>query len=212
MNKTFRQRALPLVTMLVLGAMAMDANAQMGYWEDQSGVMVRSANGECVRTGHWTPELVTSKCDPDLMPKTVAAAPADPVPKARAAPAATPVTRKVTMDADALFDVDKSAIKPRGKEELDEVARKLNLAGAELGHITSTGHTDSTGGAEYNMDLSMRRAEAVKTYLVSKGIDGEFINTAGKGELQPIADNATAEGRAKNRRADIEVSSTRTTP
>jgi OOP family OmpA-OmpF porin len=212
MNKTFRQRALPLVTMLVLGAMAMDANAQMGYWEDQSGGMVRSGNGECVRTGHWTPKLATAKCDPDLMPKTVAAVPADPVPEARAAPAAMPVVEKVSMDADALFDIDKSAIKPKGKEALDEVVRNLNLAGAELGLIVSTGHTDSTGGAEYNMDLSTRRADAVKIYLISKGIDGNRINTVGEGERQPIADNATTEGRAENRHVVIEVTSTRITP
>lgn len=212
MNKTFKQRALPLVTALVLGAMAMDASAQLGYWEDQSGVMVRSGNGECVRTGHWTPELATAKCDPDLMPKKVAAAPVDAAPKARVVPAAMPVTEKVSMDADALFDFDKSVIKPKGKEALDEMVRKLNLKGAELGLIVSTGHTDSTGGAEYNMDLSMRRAEAVKTYLISKGIDGDLINAVGKGERRPISDNATTKGRTENRHVVIEVTSTRTTP
>lgn len=214
MNQTSRQWTRTLLTTLVLGTLAQDANAQTGYWEDQSNNMVKSANGECVRTGHWTPALATADCDPGLMPPKVAAAPADPVPQALAASesAPMPVTEKVTMDADALFDIDKSVIKPKGRDALDEVVRKLNLAGAELGLIVSTGHTDSTGSADYNMGLSIRRAEAVKTYLTSKGIDGGHINTLGQGELQPIADNATAEGRAENRHVVIEVTSTRTTP
>ncbi len=208
-DSSMKKRILPLATALVLGAFVMDANAELSpYWQDQSGEMVRSGTGTCVRTGHWTPELATAKCDPDLMPKT-AAAPADPVPEARAAP--IPVTEKVAMEADALFDSDKSEIKLKGKEALDEVVRKLDLAGAELGLIVSTGHTDSTGRVEYNEDLSLRRAEAVKAYLIGKGIDSNHIKTAGAGESQPFSDNATAEGRAENRRVEIVVSSTRTT-
>lgn len=215
MNDTsMKKRILPLATALVLGAFVMEANAELSpYWQDQGGEMVRNATGTCVRTGHWTPELATAKCDPDLMPK-VAVAPADPVPEVLAAPAPAavmPVTEKVSMDADALFDFDKSVIKPKGKEELDEVVRKLNLAGAELGLIVSTGHTDSTGRVEYNEDLSLRRAEAVKAYLISKGVESNDIKTTGAGESQPYADNATAEGRAENRRVEIVVSSTRTT-
>jgi OOP family OmpA-OmpF porin len=211
MNMTFRQRVLPLVTALVLGTLAVEANAEIsGYWQNQGDDMVRNGSGTCVRTGNWTPELATAKCDPDLMPKT-AAAPADPVPEARVAAAPMPVTEKVAMEADALFDTDKSDIKLKGKEALDEVVRKLDLAGAELGLIVSTGHTDSTGRVEYNEDLSLRRAEAVKAYLISKGVDSNHIKTAGAGESQPFADNATAEGRAENRRVEIVVSSTRTT-
>jgi OmpA-OmpF porin, OOP family len=116
------------------------------------------------------------------------------------------------MDADAMFDFDKSEIKPKGKEALNEVVRKLNLAGAELELITTTGHTDNIGSTEYNIDLSLRRAEAVKGYLISQGVDGNHINSVGEGERQPFANNTTAQGRAENRRVDIEVSSTRTTP
>lgn len=210
-NSSTRLWGLPLSTALLLGAMAMNANAQNGYWRGSDGNLVRSGTGTCVRTGTWTPALATAECDPDLMPKTAAVAPADPAPETRAAPAPMPVTEKVTMDADALFDFDKSEIKPKGKEELDEVVRKLNLAGAELGLIVSTGHTDSTGGTDYNIDLSLRRAEAVKAYLIGKGIDSNDIKTAGVGESQSSADNATAQGRAENRRVEIEVSSTRTT-
>jgi len=188
---SMRKLIVPLATTLVLGALAMNANAgSAAYWYDQSGKVVRSGTGTCVRTINWAPELVTAECD-------------------SSAPKFT--TRKVTMDADALFDFDQSTIKPDGKLALDEVVRKLNLEGAELGLIVSTGHTDSTGGTAYNMDLSKRRAESVKTYLVSKGIDGDRINTVGEGEHQPVADNATAGGRDENRHVEIEVTSTRTT-
>ncbi len=213
MNMLFSRQAFPLVAVLVLVAIATDADAQTdGYWQVQSSEIVKNGTPTCVRTGNWTPELATAKCDPDLMPKAAVVSHVDSVPEAHAVSARVPAVEKVTMDADALFDFDKSIIRPKGKAALDEVVRKLNLAGAELGLIVSTGHTDSTGGSEYNMDLSMRRSEAVKTYLISKGIDADSINTVGEGERQPIADNATAAGRAENRRVEIEVTSTRTTP
>ena len=75
--------------------------------------------------------------------------------------------------------------------------------------IIAIGHTDSIGSDAYNQRLSVRRAEAIKAYLVSKGIEKNRVYTEGKGKSQPIADNRTAEGRAKNRRVEIEVVGTR---
>jgi OOP family OmpA-OmpF porin len=75
--------------------------------------------------------------------------------------------------------------------------------------IIAVGHTDSVGSDSYNQALSVRRAEAVKAYLISKGIEKNRVYTEGKGEKQPVADNKTAEGRAKNRRVEIEVVGTR---
>ena len=75
--------------------------------------------------------------------------------------------------------------------------------------IIAVGHTDSVGSEAYNQKLSVRRAEAVKAYLVSKGIEKNRIYTEGKGEKQPVADNKTKEGRTKNRRVEIEVVGTR---
>ena len=75
--------------------------------------------------------------------------------------------------------------------------------------IIGVGHTDSVGNDAYNQKLSVRRAEAVKAFLVSKGIEKNRVYTEGKGEKQPVADNKTAEGRAKNRRVEIEVVGTR---
>jgi OOP family OmpA-OmpF porin len=83
------------------------------------------------------------------------------------------------------------------------------LAGVNLEVIVAVGHTDSIGSHEYNMALSQRRANAVKQYLVSKGIEANRIYTEGKGKTQPVADNRTAEGRQKNRRVEIEVIGTR---
>jgi OOP family OmpA-OmpF porin len=192
--------------------MAMGANAEnSGYWRTSDGALVMSGNRECWHGGNWTPALAIAECDPNLMPKT-AAPPAAPVTEARAEPVAAappvPVADKIAMDTNVLFDFDQSTIKPEGKEALDEVIHKLNLAGAQLQLIVSTGHADSTGSAAYNTDLSLRRAEAVKAYLVSNGIDTNDIKTAGVGESQPSADNATAEGRTENRHVEIEVTPT----
>ena len=98
-------------------------------------------------------------------------------------------------------------LKPDGKAKLDDLTSKLR--GMNLEVIIAVGHTDSIGTDAYNQRLSVRRAEAVKAYLVSKGIEANRVYTEGKGEKQPVADNRTAAGRAKNRRVEIEVVGTR---
>lgn len=113
------------------------------------------------------------------------------------------VSEKVDLAGDALFDSGKSDLKPAGKAKLDELAAKLKQVKVES--IIATGHTDSVGSAKLNEKLSMKRAEAVKSYLVSKGADARRIHTVGKGEAQPVASNKTAAGRAKNRRVEIEI-------
>jgi OmpA-OmpF porin, OOP family len=113
----------------------------------------------------------------------------------------------VTYAADAFFDFDKAVLKPEGKAKLDDLTDKVKSINLEV--IIAVGHTDSVGSDAYNQKLSIRRAEAVKAYLVSKGIEKNRVYTEGKGEKQPVADNKTAEGRAKNRRVEIEVVGTR---
>ena len=135
---------------------------------------------------------------PAAAPAPTAAAPAAP-----AQPAAT----KVTYAADTFFDFDKSVLKPAAKAKLDDLLDKIKSINLEV--IIAIGHTDSVGSDEYNQKLSMRRSNAVKAYLVSKGVDKTRIYTEGKGESQPVADNKTKEGRAKNRRVEIEVVGTR---
>ena len=109
----------------------------------------------------------------------------------------------MTYAADAFFDFDKSVLKPEGKAKLDDLVSKIK--GVNLEVIIAVGHTDSVGSDAYNQKLSMRRSESVKAYLVSKGVEKNRVYTEGKGEKQPVADNKTREGRAKNRRVEIEV-------
>jgi OOP family OmpA-OmpF porin len=129
-----------------------------------------------------------------------------PAPKPEA-PKPKPVAEKVTFAADVLFDFDKSVIKPEGKAKLDDLSGKVK--GINLEVVIAIGHADSIGSDAYNQKLSVRRAESVKAYLVSKGIEPNRVYTEGKGEKQPVADNKTREGRAKNRRVEIEVIGTR---
>jgi len=117
------------------------------------------------------------------------------------------VANKVAFNADTFFDFDKSTIKPEGRNILDQVAQQAQQLSLES--IIAVGHTDSVGAEEYNQGLSERRAAAVKNYLVSRGIPADSIIASGRGETQPIADNSTREGRARNRRVEIEIVGTR---
>ena len=205
-------------------ALATAAGAQsVDNWRNGTGELVwKNGTQElCWRDANWTPATAAAGCDGAIVaPKAApAAAPAAAAPKAAApapAPAAAPkaapapapaAATKVTYAADAFFDFDKSTLKADGKAKLDDLVGKVK--GINLEVIIAVGHTDSVGTDAYNQKLSVRRAEAVKAYLVSKGIEKNRVYTEGKGEKQPVADNKTKEGRAKNRRVEIEVVGTR---
>jgi OOP family OmpA-OmpF porin len=199
-------------------ALATAAGAQtVDNWKNGSGELVwkNGTNEYCWRDAFWTPATAAPGCDGALVAAAPAPAPAAPAAApAAAAPAAKPapapaVATKVTYAADAFFDFDKSVLKPEGKAKLDDLASKVKDINLEV--IIAVGHTDSVGSDAYNQKLSVRRAEAVKAYLVSKGIEKNRVYTEGKGEKQPVADNKTNEGRAKNRRVEIEVVGTRAT-
>jgi OOP family OmpA-OmpF porin len=117
------------------------------------------------------------------------------------------VQEKVTFAADAFFDTDKSKLKPEAAAKLSDLVDKTK--GVSLEVIIAVGHTDTVGSAAYNQKLSIARAESVKSFLVGKGIEKNRVYTEGKGFSQPVADNKTAEGRAKNRRVEVEVVGTR---
>ena len=232
-------KKLNQVAMLIAtAALATASGAQtVDNWRNAAGDLVwKNAAGDlCWRDANWTPATAAVGCDGAIVaPRAAAAAPAAaPAPRPSAAPAAPAASgarpaapaaaaaaprpaaaapapaaaTKVTYAADAFFDFNKSVVKPEGKAKLDDLAGKVK--GINLEVVIGVGHTDAVGGDAYNQKLSVKRSEAVKAYLVSKGIEKNRIYTEGKGEKQPVADNKTAEGRAKNRRVEIEVVGTR---
>ena len=105
----------------------------------------------------------------------------------------------------AMFDFGKADLKPEGKEQLKAYREKAKGEMSSASKIRITGHTDNVGTDEYNKKLSLTRAEAIRDYLVSLGGDPAKMEVSGEGETRPIADNKTAEGRAKNRRVEVEV-------
>ena len=195
-------------------ALATAAGAQtIDNWKNGTNELVwkNGTNELCWRNGFWTPATAAPGCDGAIVPAAPVAAPAAPAAAAPrpAAPAvvAPPAATKVTYAADAFFDFDKSVLKPEGKAKLDDLVGKIKDINLEV--IIAVGHTDAVGSDSYNQKLSVRRSEAVKAYLVSKGVEQNRVYTEGKGEKQPVADNKTGEGRAKNRRVEIEVVGTR---
>jgi len=187
-------------------------------WRATDGTVWKNGTNElCWRNAFWTPATAAKDCDgaikpvpvvapaPPALPPAAAPVPA-PAPKVVPVPPA-PVSEKVTFAADAFFDFDKSVLKPEAKAKLDDLVSKTG--GINLEVIIAVGHTDSVGTDAYNQKLSVQRSEAVKAYLVSKNVEKNRVYTEGKGEKQPVADNKTSEGRAKNRRVEIEVVGTR---
>src|SRR5205823_3010389 len=184
------------------------------------------AGNLCWRTGYWTPAMAIRECEPDLFPAVAAPVPpppAAPTPPPPAAPTpppppppAAPGVQKITLASKALFDFDKAVLKPEGKEAIDrEIIAKLpDVSKLEL--VLVTGHTDRIGSQAYNQKLSERRANAVRDYLVSKGVARDKIETLGMGKTQPVPGvvcnqaypkerKALIDCLAPNRRVEIEV-------
>ena len=171
----------------------------------------------CWRTAYWTPAMAIVECDPDLVPKPAPPAPAPavaPPPPARHRPAAAGAWRAEDhAGSKALFDFDKADLKPEGKAAIDSevITRLKDVTKLEL--VLVTGHTDRIGTQAYNQKLSERRANAVRDYLVSKGVAKDKIETLGMGKTQPVPGvvcnqkerKALIECLAPNRRVEVEV-------
>ena len=218
MNKFNKVAAMVAAAAFVSVAGAGEIN----NWVSADGQVWKSADGQCWRDAAWTPATAAPGCGGDMAPAPVAATPVPaPMPMPMAAPMAAPApvvaaptpapgaaATKVSYAADVYFDTDKSVIKAEGKAKLDGLVSKVKDINLEV--IIAVGHVDNVGGdSKAQQKLALARADAVKAYLVSKGIEKNRVYVEGKSDLVPAADNATAEGRAKNRRVEIEVVGTR---
>jgi len=194
----------PIAACLLMAntAIAHEAGkANESYVGQSGGHYITDSSGNCVRTGSYNKTDMTVDCGAAPPPVKETKAPPPPPP---APPPAMPVYETVTLSAGALFDFNKDVIKPEGKQQLDDVARKIDKT-AQVTNVKIIGHTDSVGPAEYNQQLSVRRATQVRDYLASKGIASSLMTVSGMGETSPVADNSTRAGRAQNRRVDVSI-------
>ena len=199
-----------------------------------NGRVVMDTYGNCVRTTQWSPDKEIVGCGkqkpapvalaappaPAAPPVLVPAPPPAPVVVAPPPPVAAPIVaapvaiaapppqtkqmRTVTLGGDAFFDTNKANFKSAAQPELEKMAERVRRVTA-VEAVQITGHTDSTGASDYNQKLSEQRAATVKDFLVKNGIDPSKITIVGMGERSPLADNATKDGRAKNRRVEVMV-------
>ena len=175
---------------------APSTNASDNWVSGHGNVQVKDSSGDCWRNSVWTPATAAAGCGAVVAKAEEAVVTPDAKPVVNA--------QKVTLAADAYFDYDKSVVKAEGKAKLNDLAAQIGNLNLET--LVATGHTDSRGSDKYNQALSMRRANAVKAYLVSKGIAADRILVEGKGESElAVSPEKTAADYAANRRVIIEV-------
>lgn len=210
MNKLSKLAFIAATAVMAASASAQSVPASRqavnDNWVNGTGewVWMNGTNELCWRDVFWTPATANAKCDGALVAQAPAPAPVAPV-----APAIT--SQKITYQADTLFDFDKAVLKPAGKQKLDELAAKIQGMNVEV--VVATGYTDRIGSDKYNDRLSLRRAQAVKSYLVSKGVPANKVYTEGKGKRNPVTGNTCKQKNRKqliaclapDRRVEVEV-------
>lgn len=182
MHKHLMAISVLAASMLAVGTAS--AQEKPGYMYDTFGKPAKDTFGECVKSVYRQKDAYP-ECEKVAEKKV------------------EKYKDKAVLEGATHFDFDKYQLKPAGKQVLDDMLGRLK--GADLTMITVSGHTDSIGSEAYNMGLGQRRADTVKDYLVSKGVPASKVTTKSFGESQPVASNKTAEGRAKNRRAEVDV-------
>ena len=223
------KKTLIAAALAALGTAA--ALAEPGYVTQSSGAgPVTTPFGLCVHSGTWTPDQAITPCD--AVPRAAVAPPAAPIAQSEPARAPEPETlaekesprgpvlERVSLSTDVLFDFGKAELKDSGKQELDQLAGRIQDANLES--IVATGHADRIGKDDANQKLSEARARAVKDYLAGK-VATQSIEAAGKGEAEPVTGAACERmgpEQRKNRklvdclqparRVEIEVFGTRT--
>ena len=225
--------ALATMALVPATALAQD-EGNIGYARDPSGQIVNNATGLCWHTGEWTPAMAIARCEPGYQPVAAAPAPAPKPAVVAAAPVivapparpaaiaqapAKPLSEKMSFSSDALFAFDKAELKPEGKTMLDGLVRQISASGSTYETILATGHADRLGSTDYNQNLSVRRANAVRDYLVSREVPATRIDAAGKGEMQPVTKAGECVGAKSakliaclqpDRRVDVEMTGTKT--
>lgn len=231
----FRLTTATLLMLAGFSAMAqskdivVDPKGEVPYAIDQRNVVVKSGADLCWRTGYWTPGAageakagavpVACECDKDVVgadkcaPAAAAAAPAPaPAPVVAAAPAPKKCDFSMTLHTDHTFAFNKAVLGPIARKNIDDMISTKLAACAEVTSVIITGHTDRLGTQSYNQKLSEKRAEAVQTYLISKGIKADLIDTMGAGKTQPVQSCDDKLGRKKlieclapNRRVTLDV-------
>ncbi len=194
--KHFEKLAIGMVAAggLLLSASAWsddDTNFAGAGYANAHGMPVQTLSG-CLRTPRWGEAnwVDSVECNPDLAVMEES----PPL----------PIMAEIDIRGDTLFDFDSAVVKPEGVAEIDNVVAQMGAL-AEVDKVVVVGHADSTGPEDYNQGLSERRADAVAAVLVEKGVPAGKIQSYGVGETQPAASNSTAEGRAQNRRVEINV-------
>lgn len=194
--------AAVIATSSLTVAHAQDTRS-INNWQDPYNLTwMNGDNKLCWQDSVWTPATASSeacglpvvaKVEPAPAPVAEPAAAPAPAP----VPAPVPVSEKITYSADAFFQFDKAVLLPAGKEKLDDLVQKIKPINLEV--VVSTGYTDSFGGVAYNQKLSVRRAEAVKAYLVSQGIPADKVYVEGKGKTDFRVDPKSCKGSFKSR-------------
>lgn len=196
---------LVLASLTSVGIASADGVTKEGYLVDTRGNVVRNNYNECWRTGYWTPAMAIAECDPDLVKKAEPKTAEAEAPAAAPAPVVGPEKAAfvpITLQAETLFDFDKSVLHADGKKKLDaEVVGKMKEY-PQVEVVLVTGYADRIGSDAYNQKLSQRRANAVKAYLVGQGVEDKRIETAAKGESDPVVscDNVKGKVSGKNRK------------
>ncbi len=200
--------AVALATLSISGIAGADEINKQGYMTDSRGDIVRSGTGLCWHTSDWTPAMAIEGCDP--VTKKPAPVIADSAPKSApksapviAAPAPVVQAKNVfvpyTMQSEAFFAYNSTELSEHGKQKMnDEIIAKMQESPRDE-IVVVTGYTDQIGSEDYNMKLSQRRADAVKTYMVDQGIDGDRIETVAKGEADPIVSCDNIKGKANHK-------------
>jgi len=212
MIKVFKVLFVVLPVALATMLMPAAAFADGGFVDDRTGTVVKTRDGSCLQTRDWKKGM--GKCGAPKVKKKPAPKDSDGdgvVDSKDACPGTPPgvkvdargceVVKTITI-SDVNFDFDKATLRGDAKSTLDAAASQLS--NPNIKSVNVTGYTDSTGPEAYNQGLSERRANAVKAYLEDKGVSN--VSASGAGESNPIADNSTREGRAQNRRVEIDVS------